>query len=424
MAKYGPLFTHWSRDWDDIDIVDVVKKCAQAGADCMEMHNWVIQDWPDHKLQDFRRLYEDLGVDVAYWCGFTPETNIFSADPAIREAATAKIIRDIRFVEKMGGRILDGTYVQPWNMGLEGRDRREALDTSVACFKEMAKVAEECGVMLSMEILNRFEGVLINTMAEAVEVLDRVESPNVQITADSFHMNIEEDGIASALRLGGNRVGHIHLGEANRRLPGNGSQINWNELFGTLRELNYDGMFIFEGFVLHGGSISEAVRVWRDLSDNATAEKLTEDLSRSISFVKNKFEGAVPGGLAHIGVFVSDLDVSKKFYSDLLDFEVLWEGSIPDAKGEIKIALIRNGDLTIELVRLPDHTPRPDGPVDHIAIRTGDVLKARERIIKAGYTPEGDDISRNDTIFGTGGRWFFFRGPDGEHIELADTVSD
>ncbi len=423
MAKYGPLFTYWSRDWE-LDIVDVVKKCAQAGADCMEMHTTVIENWTQPQLKDFRRLYEDLGIEIAYWCGFTPEANIISADPAVRKAATERIIHYIRFNEMMGARILDGTYVQPWNIGLDGRDRREALDTSVDCLKQMAAVAEDCGVILSMEILNRFEGVLVNTMVEAVEVLDRVNSPSLRITADSFHMNIEEDGIAPALMQGGSRIGHFHLGEANRKLPGNGSQINWNELFGTLRTLNYDGMFIFEGFTLHGGSIADDVRLWRDLSGNATPEKMTEDLSRSISFVRNKFEGPEVGGLAHIGVFVADLEVSKSFYRDLLDFSIVWEGEIQDPKGTTRIALIRNGDLTVELVRLPDHTPRTDGPVDHIAIKTRDVLQARERVLKAGYAIEGEDITRDPQIFGTGGRWFFFRGPDGEHLELADTVME
>lgn len=421
MAKYGPLFSYWSRDWN-VDIIDVIKRCAQAGANCVEIDNTLINHWSDQKLKEFRRMYEDLGIDVAFLCGFTRETNIISADPAIRKAATRSIIDEIRFVEKMGGRILDGTYVQPWNIGLEGRDRREAMDTSVACFKEMAAVAESSGVILCMEALNRYEADLVNTIAEAVEVLDRVNSPNVKITADNFHMHIEEDSIAQALKLGGNRIGHIHLGEANRKLPGQGKQINWNELFGTLRDMKYDGMFIFEPFTLHGGEVGRDVKLWRDLSNNATPEKLTIELSDCISFCKNKFEGASPSGLAHIGIFVIDIEVSKRLYCDVLDFSVEWEGSLPHTTGLIKITLIRNGDLAIELVRLPDHKPRVDGPVDHIAIKTGDVLKARERIINAGYVPEDGDITRDSNIFGTGGRWFFFRGPDGEHIELSDTI--
>jgi D-psicose/D-tagatose/L-ribulose 3-epimerase len=214
-----------------------------------------------------------------------------SADPAIRRAAVDSMIHYVNFTSKMKARILDGTYVQPWNVELdEGRAKEAALADAVECLKPVAKAAEDCGVILSMEILNRFEGALVNTMAEAVDVLDRVGSPNLMITADSFHMNIEEDGIAEAIRLGGKRIGHVHIGEANRKLPGNGSMINWNELFDTLREVGYNGMFIFEAFVLAGGAVSEGVKLRRDLSGGATADEMTEQLRKSLAFVKGKFE--------------------------------------------------------------------------------------------------------------------------------------
>ncbi len=289
MAKYGPIYSYWSRDWD-VDIIEVVKRASKAGVSCMEIHTTVIENWSKDKLSNFKKLYEDLGIEVAYWYGFTPETNIISANPAIREEGVKRTIKYIKFNDLMEAKILDGTYVQPWNVELEGRTREEAVDTSVECLRKMADAAEDYGVTLCMEILNRFEGAILNTMEQAVEIIDRVGSKNVKITADSYHMNIEEDGIESALRLGGRRIGHFHLGEANRRLPGNGTQINWDELFGTLKELEYDGMFIFEGFVLHGGQIAKEVKLRRDLSNGADENQMTIDLKKSIRFVKEKFE--------------------------------------------------------------------------------------------------------------------------------------
>ncbi len=38
MAKYGPFFSYWSRDWE-LDIIDVIEKCEQAGASCTEIHS-------------------------------------------------------------------------------------------------------------------------------------------------------------------------------------------------------------------------------------------------------------------------------------------------------------------------------------------------------------------------------------------------
>lgn len=290
MAKYGPFFSYWSKDFQT-DVYKVIKRCGEAGATCTELHSYLIEDWADSKLEDFRKYYEDTGVEVAYWCGYTPETNILSADPAVRRAAVDSVIHYVKFTSKMKARILDGTYIQPWNIYLdEGRTKEEALADGIGCIKQMAAAAEDLGVTLTMEILNRFEGALVNTMREAIDVLDAVGSPNLKITADTFHMNIEEDGIAETIKLGGDRIGQMHIGEANRRLPGNGSMINWDELFGALRDVGYDGMFIFEAFVLHGGTVARDVKLRHDLSGGATPGQMTEQLKESLSFVKNKFE--------------------------------------------------------------------------------------------------------------------------------------
>ena len=64
--------------------------------------------------------------------------------------------------------------------------------------KKISKVAEECDVTLGMEILNRFEGYLLNTCDEGINYINAVGSKKVKIMLDTFHMNIEEDNIAAA----------------------------------------------------------------------------------------------------------------------------------------------------------------------------------------------------------------------------------
>ena len=67
-----------------------------------------------------------------------------------------------------------------------------------------------------MEALNRFKGYLLNTAEEAVDFVTRVDRPNVKVMLDTFHMNIEEDSMEDAIRLIGDLLGHLHLGEANQ----------------------------------------------------------------------------------------------------------------------------------------------------------------------------------------------------------------
>lgn len=292
MAKYGPLFTYWSKDYKT-DLFEVIDRCSQAGADCTEMHTYLFEDWSKEKRGDFVKKCKDSNVEIAHWCGFTPQTNVMSSDKEIREAAVESIIKYIKLASEMQGKILDGTYVQTWNFELEeGRTRKQALEDAIECLRKAVPAAEDYGITLCMEILNRFEGALVNTMSEALQIINAVKSPNLKITADIFHMNIEEDSITEAVEAGGSNMGHVHIGEANRRLPGKGKMIDWDLFFQCLKNVNYNGMFIFEAFVLPGGSVAKDVKLRRDLSNGASVETMTKELETSIKFVKNKFENA------------------------------------------------------------------------------------------------------------------------------------
>jgi D-psicose/D-tagatose/L-ribulose 3-epimerase len=67
-------------------------------------------------------------------------------------------------------------------------------------------------------VVNRFEQFLLNTAAEAVAYVNEVGSTNLKILLDTYHMNIEEDSIAGAITTAGSLLGHLHIGENNRKL--------------------------------------------------------------------------------------------------------------------------------------------------------------------------------------------------------------
>jgi sugar phosphate isomerase/epimerase len=53
-------------------------------------------------------------------------------------------------------------------------------------------------------------------------------------------MSIEESDLAAALRVAGDRISHVHLGDSNRLLPGRG-HLDWPGIFGALHEVGFDG---------------------------------------------------------------------------------------------------------------------------------------------------------------------------------------
>lgn len=291
MARFGPFFTYWSRNWK-VDLYDVIKKIADAGGTCTEIHTYLFEAWPAEKRMDFVKYARDLNVEFAHWTGFPDGIDPSSEDASIRAEAVRHTIGQLKLAASMGGKLLDGTYAQAWNVPLRNPgERARAVDRSVEVMKEVAKAAEDYDILLSLEILNRFEGALVNTGREAMDILDRVGSDQFRITLDNFHMNIEEDSIEDTIETIKTRMGHAHLGEANRKLPGLGGQMDWDKLLGGMRKVGYDGMFVFEAFVLHGGDVADGVKLWRDLSDGASEAQMSERLATSIKFVQNKFEG-------------------------------------------------------------------------------------------------------------------------------------
>ena len=129
---------------------------------------------------------------------------------------------------------------------------------------------------------------MMNTCEEALRFVEAVDSPYVKVMLDTFHMNIEEDNIASAIRLAGDQLCHLHLGEQNRKVPGKGS-LPWNEIGQALRDIGYQGAAVMEPFVMSGGTVGREIKVWRDLVEDPTEEKLDRDAAGAVNYVRHVF---------------------------------------------------------------------------------------------------------------------------------------
>src|SRR5262249_54528988 len=118
------------------------------------------------------------------------------------------------------GTIMAGINYSCWpRRPFPGEDKQPLTDRAVEGVREAIKTAEDCGVFFCIEVVNRFEHFLMNAAAEGIAFVERVGSPNAKVHLDTFHLNIEEDSIGGAIREAGSRLGHLHLGEPNRRPP-------------------------------------------------------------------------------------------------------------------------------------------------------------------------------------------------------------
>lgn len=286
--KYGTLYSYWSHEWV-CDYPAVAKKVRAAGCDILEVGAPHIAAMTDAQLAELKAAAEDNGLILTTNIGPSKDQDLASPDPAIRKNGLDFLTGVLRAMDKIGSKSLVGAMYSFWPCDFKYTDKEAAWDTSIAEMKKLATVAEDLGIDLCQEVLNRFETYIMTNAAEGVEYCKRVDSPRCKVLLDTFHMNIEEDNIPAAIRLTGDYLGHIHVGEANRKLPGQGS-LDWKAIAAAVHDVHYDGNVVMEPFLLKGGSVGKDIKVWRDLSNGADEAKMDQMLADAVKFLHANFD--------------------------------------------------------------------------------------------------------------------------------------
>jgi len=123
----------------------------------------------------------------------------------------------------------------------------------------------------------------------------------------------------------------------------------------------------------------------------------------------------------HIAIICSDYSASKKFYTEVLGFEIISEVYRAE-RHSYKLDLALNGVYTIELFSFPNPPERPSRPeaagLRHIAFATDNIENAVSLLAKKNIIAEP---IRTDEY--TGKRFTFIADPDGLPIELYENSS-
>ena len=259
------------------DEVDLIQKVAGMGYDGVEI---LFGDLGVLDAKATRRACEKAGVGVTSCCILLPGTSICSEKAAERKAGLERIKRMVDITGEMGGDTVGGPLYSPVRY-LTGRGRSpEEWKWCVECLHLGAEHAEKAGIILALEPLNRFETHFLNTAEDAVRLVREVGNPNLKVQIDTFHANIEEKDTAAAIRATGDLLGHFHASESDRGVPGTG-QVRWEEAFGALKEIGYDGWITIESFASGIADLCAAACIWRPIYDSAD-----ELAKRGLAFLK------------------------------------------------------------------------------------------------------------------------------------------
>ncbi|MFH1609856.1 MAG: sugar phosphate isomerase/epimerase family protein [Candidatus Bipolaricaulota bacterium] len=161
--------------------------------------------------------------------------SLSTPDDDLRRRAVERIQAHVRFAARFEAVVIIGLL-----RGAAGNP-----ELLVESLQECARCDPK--VRLALEPLNRYESRLLNTVAEALPVVDQVGAENLGLLLDTFHANIEESGIGEAIRASGDRLFHVHLADSNRWPPGHG-HLDFRAVWDALSDVGYDGSLVLECF--------------------------------------------------------------------------------------------------------------------------------------------------------------------------------
>ena len=218
--------------------------------------------------------YEALGSRiknlelVANTC-MAPEEkdNPASPDPAVRAMALLRLQDTVRMTTALGGHVLCVPLHSAFKVFSGKGPTADEMRWSADVLASAAEFAVDYGVQLHIEPLNRFECYLVNTVADAAKIVDLAGHPNLGLHYDTHHMHIEEDNASAAIARGADILGHVHISESTRGIPGTG-QVAWEDTFRALHDVGYDGWFTIEAFSRVDPDFAAAVHIWRDFCDD------------------------------------------------------------------------------------------------------------------------------------------------------------
>lgn len=235
------------------------KQCAYAaklGYDGLEIAPYTLSEEPQRlgsaQLAAARAAAEDAGIAITglHWLLVKPAGfSISTRDDAVRRKTLDMMFALVEQCAELGGRYL--VHGSPQQRRVDpGDTRAAALARAQQCFAAVAERAEKAGVVYCIEPLSSEQTPLINTLAEAAQLVEAIGSRAVRTMLDCSAAGHMETAPLAALVdkwLPNGMLAHVQLNDRNRRGPGQGEQ-RFAPLFAALTRHGYAGDIAVEPF--------------------------------------------------------------------------------------------------------------------------------------------------------------------------------
>ncbi len=232
-------------------------------------------------LSGITSILDDTGLERTTCSVLPREANLISADPGVRAKGIDYLKKCIERTAELGSHLICGPLYAGLGVMTGRRRTEDEWKWAVEGLHVAATRGIEMGVMLCIEPLNRFETYFLNTPEDAAVLAREVGQPNVRVHFDTFHANIETKHPAESIRAIANVLGHVHVSENDRGIPGTGS-VDWRGVLLALKDVGYKGWVTIESFAQPEPDLAAAAAIWRDLAPSGN-----ELARQGLQFIKS-----------------------------------------------------------------------------------------------------------------------------------------
>ena len=206
-------------------------------------------DVSPRQREEICRLAYAAGLEVIglHWLlAKTDGFHLTDKDPAVRKQTADYLVELVRLCGDLGGRVMVFGSPQQRNLA-DGMTKADGLAYAAEVLAAVVPELAARGVVLAIEPLGPQETNFLTTAAEAMELIQRIGSPQVRLHLDCKAMATEAAPMVDLIRQYHPWLAHFHANDPNRQGPGFGA-LDFVPILRTLDEVGYDGWVSVEVF--------------------------------------------------------------------------------------------------------------------------------------------------------------------------------
>lgn len=240
----------------DMSLEQQCEYAARLGYDGLEIAPFTIADAPETistaEAARIRKTVQASGLRVTglHWLLVKPEgLSLTDPDATVRARTIGVMARMTALCAELGGTVL--VHGSPKQRQIAPGDTHAvALARMHDGLAKVARAAADAGVIYCIEPLSRQETAMLNTVAEAAELVRAIDHPHLRTMIDCSAAGLTEaDDIPALIDrwLPTGLIAHFQVNDPNRRAPGQGN-MKFAPVLAALRRHGYDGTIAVEPF--------------------------------------------------------------------------------------------------------------------------------------------------------------------------------